>query len=76
MQNNLCQSNAVSGFSSQDKKVFNNMLELYDNKEYKKALEKSDIILEKYHYHAEGRAFKALILNCLKRGAEAFELIK
>jgi len=52
------------------------MLELYDNKEYKKALEKSDNILSKYPDHAEANAFKALILNSLKRGQEAFELIK
>jgi len=76
MSNSIWQSNSVRTFSNSEKKQFNMMLELYDNKEYKKALEKSDNILSKYPDHAEANAFKALILNSLKRGQEAFELIK
>ena len=60
-------------FSNQDKKQFTAMLELYDQKEFKKALDKSELILEKHPDHAEALAFKALILNNLKRGAEAFD---
>jgi len=52
------------------------MLGLFDDKEYKKALDKADLVLEKHADHAETLAFKALIMNSLKRGAEAFNLIK
>jgi tetratricopeptide (TPR) repeat protein len=62
--------------SLSEKKQFNMMLEYYDAKEFKKALEKSDSILEKFVDHTETQAFKALILNGLKRGNEAFDLIK
>ena len=52
------------------------MMELYDNKEYKKALEKIEIIMETHPDHPESGAFKALVLNGLNKGAEAFDLIK
>ena len=62
--------------SNSDKKQFSAMLELYDQKEFKKALDKAEIVLEKHPEHAEALAFKALILNNLKRGEEAFDQIK
>lgn len=52
------------------------MLNFYDDKEYKKALEKVELLVAKYPTHAETNAFKALILNSLKRQKEAFDLIK
>lgn len=52
------------------------MLGLYDDKEYKKALEKADLVLAKYVNHVETTAFKSLILDQLKRKNEAFDLIK
>jgi tetratricopeptide (TPR) repeat protein len=69
-------SKALRDFASQDKKTFNTMLGLYDDKEYKKALEKAEMVLAKYPDHVETSAFKALILDQLKRKTEAYDLIK
>ena len=67
---------AIRNFATKEKKLFNQMLELYDQKEFKKALLNVDQVLEVHANHAESEAFKALILNSMKRKAEAYELIK
>jgi len=68
-------SPSMAKFSSGEKKVFQSMLELYDAKEYPKALAKADQLEETYPTHAEIQSFKALILNNMKRQAEAFKII-
>ena len=67
---------ATKDFSSSDKKLFTQMMEFYDSKEYPKALKVSEKLEEKYPTHAETKSFKALILNCLKRKTEAYKLIE
>jgi len=73
---NVNSSPALKTFAKNEKTLFNSMLELYDGKEHKKALKNADIILEKHPDHPETTAFKALIMNGLKKKAEAYELIK
>ena len=72
----MSNSPATRNFGKDEKKLFDKMLEMYDNKENKSALKNADIILEKYPLHAETMAFKALILNALKRKTEAYDLVK
>ena len=67
---------AIRHFDNSEKKMFSKMLELYDAKEFPKALKLADQIQEKYPTHAETLSFKSLILNSLKRKAEATKLIE
>ncbi|CDW89756.1 n-alpha-acetyltransferase auxiliary subunit-like [Stylonychia lemnae] len=67
---------ATANFKSKEKSLFTQMLNFYDNKQFKQSLRNADQILEKHPDHPETLAMKALNMNSLKRKIEAFEFIK
>ncbi|XP_024374282.1 N-terminal acetyltransferase A complex auxiliary subunit NAA15 isoform X1 [Physcomitrium patens] len=56
--------------------LFKLIVKSYETKQYKKGLKASDQILRKFPEHGETLAMKGLILNCMDRKAEAFELVR
>ena len=48
----------------------------YETKQYKKGLKAANIVLKKFAEHGETLAMKGLILNCLDRKVEAYELVR
>lgn len=48
----------------------------YETKQYKKGLKAADAILKKFPDHGETLSMKGLILNCMDRKAEAYELVR
>ncbi len=69
-------SSATDGFKQREKNLFNQMLQLYDNKQFKQSFKNSELVLEKHPDHPETQAMNALNLNAMKKKAEAFEQIK
>jgi peptide alpha-N-acetyltransferase len=67
---------ATDAFKNREKNLFNQMLQFYDNKQFKQSLRNAEQVLEKYPDHPETLAMRALNLNSMKRRAEAFEFIK
>ena len=63
---------ATDGFKQKEKNLFNQMLTLYDNKQFKQSLKNAEQVLEKYPDHPETQAMKALNLNAMKKKTEAF----
>eukprot|EP00252_Welwitschia_mirabilis_P024175 TRINITY_DN7068_c0_g2_i1.p1 TRINITY_DN7068_c0_g2~~TRINITY_DN7068_c0_g2_i1.p1 ORF type:complete len:915 (+),score=223.86 TRINITY_DN7068_c0_g2_i1:244-2988(+) len=56
--------------------LFKSIVKAYETKQYKKGLKAADTILKKYQQHGETMAMKGLILNCLDRKVEAYELVR
>lgn len=56
--------------------LFRSLVKCYEEKLYKKGVKNADIILKKHPDHGETQAMKGLILNCLNRKEEAYELVK
>ncbi|ONK76623.1 uncharacterized protein A4U43_C03F30260 [Asparagus officinalis] len=48
----------------------------YETKQYKKGLKSADAILKKFPEHGETLSMKGLILNCMDRKPEAYELVR
>ena len=68
--------NATDAFKNREKNLFNQMLQFYDNKQFKQSLRNAEQVLEKHPDHPETLAMRALNLNAMKKKAEAFEHIK
>ena len=66
-------ASATDGFKQREKNLFNQMLSLYDNKQFKQSLKNAEQVLEKYPDHPETLAMVALNLNAQKKKTEAFD---
>jgi len=56
--------------------LFKSIAKHYETKQYKKGLKAADQILKKYPDHGETQAMKGLVLNCVDRKSEAYDLVK
>ena len=56
--------------------LFRSLVKCYEQKMYKKGLKNADVILKKFPNHGETQAMKGLVLNCLEKKEEAYELVK
>ena len=56
--------------------LFKAVVKHYETKQYKKGMKASDTILKKFPDHGETLAMKGLLLNCLDKKAEAYELVR
>ncbi|KAF2223038.1 NMDA receptor-regulated protein 1-domain-containing protein [Elsinoe ampelina] len=61
---------------SKEQGLFRQVVQLYENKQYKKGLKVADQILKKHPDHGDTLAMKALIINSQGRSTEAFDLAK
>ncbi|PNS19839.1 hypothetical protein CAC42_7806 [Sphaceloma murrayae] len=61
---------------SKEQGLFRQVVQLYENKQYKKGLKTADQILKKHPDHGDTIAMKALIINNQGKTDEAFELAK
>ena len=61
---------------SKDASNFRTVVKCYETKQYKKGIKTADQILKKFPEHGETLAMKGLILNCLEKKAEAFDLVR
>ena len=48
----------------------------YETKQYKKGVKSADAILKKFPEHGETISMKGLILNCMDKKEEAYELVR
>lgn len=56
--------------------LFKQVIDYYDTKKYDKGIKVADIILKKFPTNSETLAMKGLLLNCLGKKEEAYELVK
>lgn len=56
--------------------LFKVLLQCYEQKKYEKGIKTADAILKKYPNNGETQAMKGLILNCMHKKEEAYELVK
>ncbi|XP_073292059.1 N-terminal acetyltransferase A complex auxiliary subunit NAA15-like [Primulina huaijiensis] len=56
--------------------LFKLIVKSYETKQYKKGLKTADAILKKFPDHGETLSMKGLILNCMDRKSEAYELVR
>ncbi|KAL4424899.1 hypothetical protein ABPG77_002122 [Micractinium sp. CCAP 211/92] len=61
---------------SKEAALFRQLAKQYETKQYKKGIKNADAILKKFPEHGETLAMKGLLLNCLDRKEEAYELVK
>ncbi|KAJ8452025.1 hypothetical protein Cgig2_016606 [Carnegiea gigantea] len=61
---------------SKEASNFKLIVRSYETKQYKKGLKAADAILKKFPDHGETLSMKGLILNCMDRKAEAYELVR
>ncbi|KAF2151252.1 N-terminal acetyltransferase A, auxiliary subunit [Myriangium duriaei CBS 260.36] len=61
---------------SKEQTLFRQVVQNYENKQYKKGLKVADQILKKHPDHGDTIAMKALIINSQGKSDEAFELAK
>ena len=61
---------------SKESALFKTIVKHYETKQYKKGLKVADTILKKFPDHGETLAMKGLILNCMDKKAEAYELVR
>ncbi len=48
----------------------------YETKQYKKGIKSADAILKKFPEHGETISMKGLILNCMEKKEEAYDLVR
>lgn len=56
--------------------LFKQVVKHYEGKAYKKGLKAADAVLKRFPEHGETLAMKGLLLNCMERKEEAYELVK
>ncbi|GAB4819491.1 hypothetical protein N2152v2_006537 [Parachlorella kessleri] len=61
---------------SKEATLFRQLVKHYEGKTYKKGLKAADSILKKFPEHGETLAMKGLLLNCMEKKEEAYELVK
>ena len=59
-----------------ENELFRSLIKFYETKQYKKGIKTADTVLKKFPDHGETLAMKGLILNCMDKKEESFELIK
>eukprot|EP00186_Timspurckia_oligopyrenoides_P003403 CAMPEP_0182441344 /NCGR_PEP_ID=MMETSP1172-20130603/275_1 /TAXON_ID=708627 /ORGANISM="Timspurckia oligopyrenoides, Strain CCMP3278" /LENGTH=905 /DNA_ID=CAMNT_0024635545 /DNA_START=29 /DNA_END=2746 /DNA_ORIENTATION=- len=69
-------SSSSSILPSKEQSLFRNLVQLYETKQYKKSIKVADQILRKYPNHGETLAMKGLVLSCIDRKSEAYELVR
>ena len=69
-------SNRDNGLPPKENALFKSIVKHYETKQYKKGLKAADTVLKKYAEHGETLAMKGLILNCMERKTEAYELVR
>ena len=65
-----------NGLPPREAQLFKSIVKHYETKQYKKGLKAADQVLKKFVDHGETLAMKGLILNCMDRKAEAYELVR
>ena len=65
-----------NGLPPKENTLFKSIVKFYETKQYKKGLKAADTVLKKFPEHGETLAMKGLILNCMERKAEAYELVR
>lgn len=61
---------------SKEANLFKVIVKSYETKQYKKGVKAADSILKKFPEHGETLSMKGLILNCMDRKSEAYELVR
>ena len=56
--------------------LFKLIVTCYETKQYPKGLKNAENILKKYPNHGETLAMKGLIMNCMNKKEEAYDLVK
>uniref|UniRef100_A0A0D6R3U3 Uncharacterized protein n=1 Tax=Araucaria cunninghamii TaxID=56994 RepID=A0A0D6R3U3_ARACU len=64
------------GLPTKENNLFKLIVKSYETKQYKKGLKAADSILKKFPNHGETMSMKGLILNCMDRKTEAYELVR
>lgn len=67
---------AANVLPKKDQELFRTVVSCYETKQYRKGLKNAETILKKHPNHGETLAMKGLIVNCLGRREEAYELVK
>ena len=62
--------------SIKDNELFRTLVNCYETKQYKKGIRTAETNLKKSPNHGETQAMKGLILNCMNKKEEAYELVK
>lgn len=61
---------------NKEQTLFRQLVKHYETKQYKKGIKAADSILKKFPEHGETLAMKGLLLNCMEKKEEAYELVK
>lgn len=69
-------STRENGLPSKEAGLFKQIVKHYETKQYKKGIKAADTVLKKFPDHGETLSMKGLILNCVDRKAEAYELVR
>lgn len=72
---NMVSDSVYKDLNKPNKKLFKELVKLYDQKMYKKAFKACEKIIATQPTHSETLAMKALILNTIGRKKESFEII-
>ena len=69
-------SATTSSLPAKEQTLFKSIVKHYETKQYKKGLKASDTVLRKFPEHGETLAMKGLLLNCMDKKTEAYELVR
>lgn len=61
---------------SREQAHFRSIVKFYEAKHYKKGVKAADMVLKKFPNHGETQAMKGLVLNCMDKKPEAYDLVK
>jgi len=65
-----------NGLPPKESALFKSIVKHYETKQYKKGMKVADMVLKKFPDHGETLAMKGLIMNCLERKTEAYDLVR
>jgi len=65
-----------NGLPPKEATLFKSIVKHYETKQYKKGLKAADTVLKKFPEHGETLAMKGLLLNCVDKKTEAYELVR
>mmetsp|Transcript_26195 Transcript_26195/g.43350 ORF Transcript_26195/g.43350 Transcript_26195/m.43350 type:complete len:859 (+) Transcript_26195:51-2627(+) len=65
-----------NGLPPKESTLFKSIVKHYETKQYKKGLKAADTVLKKFPEHGETLAMKGLLLNCVDKKQEAYELVR
>ena len=72
----MAKAGADTALPAKESTLFKTIVKHYETKQYKKGLKVADSILKKFPDHGETLAMKGLILNCMDKKTEAYELVR